>query len=193
MTAPMTDHGIERDELHLRRIEMRGYRRSDGLFEVVGKLVDTKPADFQAPFGRAVPAGTPVHDMGVRIVFDSEMVVQAIGTVTDAAPYGECPAGGLALQALKGLRMTGGWGKEVRARIGGARSCTHLMELLMPLATVAFQSLAELRQRSPDALDADGRPRKIDSCYAYAAGGDLVRRRWPEFHEKPPTPDPHRG
>jgi hypothetical protein len=23
----------------------------------------------------------------------------------------------------------------------------------------------------------------IDSCYAYSAKGDLVRRRWPEFYQ----------
>jgi hypothetical protein len=176
------DVAITREELHHRRIDMRGYRRSDGLYEVEGRVVDRKPHDFQAVGGRAVPAHAPVHDMGVRLVFDDEMVVRDVATFTDAAPYLDCPGGGLALQALKGLRMTSGWSREVRNLLGGARSCTHLMELLIPLATTAFQSLSALRRERPDRLDAAGRPTKIDSCYAYAAEGDLVRRRWPEFH-----------
>jgi hypothetical protein len=179
---------VARDELHLRRIEMRGFRRSDGLYEVEGRLVDSKPHDFQAQFGRAVPAGAPIHDMGVRIAFDAQLLIHAIATFTDAAPYRDCPGGGLALQALKGLRMTSGWGREVRARVGRAQSCTHLVELLVPMATVAFQALSALRQGGPDQLDAQGRPKKIDSCYAYAAGRDLVRRRWPDFRDPAKEP-----
>jgi hypothetical protein len=127
-----------------------------------------------------------MHDMGVRLVFDENMVVHDVQTFTDAAPYEACPAGGLALQELKGLRMTSGWSREVRSRLAGARSCTHLVELLVPLATVAFQSLSALRRGHPDQLDATGQPTKIDSCYAYAAEGELVRRRWPTFHRPAP-------
>jgi hypothetical protein len=127
-----------------------------------------------------------MHDMGVRLVFDDDMVVRDVQTFTDAAPYEACPAGGLALQELKGLRMTSGWSREVRSRLAGARSCTHLVELLVPLATVAFQSLSALRRGQPDQLDATGQPTKIDSCYAYAAEGELVRRRWPTFHRPAP-------
>src|SRR5438552_1620412 len=81
------DAAITREELHHRRIEMRGYRRSDGLYEVEGRVVDRKPHDFQAVGGRAVPAQEPIHDMGVRLVFDDEMMVRDVATFTDAAPY----------------------------------------------------------------------------------------------------------
>lgn len=78
--------------------------------------------------------------------------------------------------------MTSGWSKAVRSRLGGERSCTHLMELLIPLATVAFQSLSYPSRTRPERLDATGRPLKIDSCYAYGAERELVLRQWPEFH-----------
>jgi len=180
---------VTRQELHFRRINMRGYRRSDGLYEVEGRVIDRKTTDFSPLVGdHTVPAGEPVHNMGVRIVFDERMVVHEITTFTDAAPYSICPLGGQALQQLKGLRMTKGWGQEVRNRLSGARSCTHLMELLVPLATTAFQSLSAQRMNLPDRLDAQGRPVKIDSCYAYGAERELVQRRWPEFH-RPPQSD----
>jgi hypothetical protein len=177
------DASIAREELHFRRIDMRGYRRSDGLYEVEGRLTDRKPCEFTpASGGPAVPASQPIHDMGVRLVFDDDMVVRDVQTFTRAAPYRVCPEGGRALQSLKGLRMASGWSREVRSRLGGARSCTHLMELLMPLATVAVQSLGASRAGRPEAVDATGRPKKIDSCYAYAAEGELVLQRWPRFH-----------
>jgi hypothetical protein len=177
------DDSVTREELHSRRIDMRGFRRSDGLFEVEGRVVDRKPYDLEAlDGGRATPAHEAIHDMGVRLVFDSDMVVHGVQTFTDSAPYPACPEGGRALQSLVGMRMVSGWSKEVRSRLGGPQACTHLMELLIPLATVAFQSLSYLQRTRPERLDAHGRPVKIDSCYAYGAGRELVRLRWPQFH-----------
>lgn len=178
-----SEAGVSREELHFRRIDMRGFRRSDGLFEIEGRVVDRKPHEFVHPAGgRTVPANEPMHDMGVRLVFDENMLVHEVHTFTDSAPYPPCPEGGRALQSLKGLRMAGGWNKEVRSRLSGARSCMHLMELLGPMATVAFQSLAKVRMAEPEKLDANGRPLNIDSCYAYAADGPVVLKRWPQFH-----------
>lgn len=177
-----TSEGVTREEIHCRRIEMRGFRRSDGLYEVEGHILDRKPHEFVHVHGRTVPPNAPIHDMGVRIVFDLDMRIHEIHTFTDSAPYPQCPEGGRALQSLVGLRMAGGWNKEVRSRLSGARSCTHLMEILGPMATTAFQSLGYLRVAEPDRIGADGRPVQIDSCYAYGAGRDLVLKRWPQFH-----------
>jgi hypothetical protein len=174
---------VTKDELHFRRIDMRGFRRSDGLYEIEGRVTDRKPYDFApAGGGQLVPANRAIHDMGVRLVFDNDMVVHDVHTFMDAMPYLECRGGGEALQSLKGLRIAGGWSKEVRNRLSGARSCTHLMELLIPMATAAVQSLSVTRKGHPERLDATGRPVKIDSCYAYGAQRGQVLRRWPEFH-----------
>jgi hypothetical protein len=184
------DPSVSREELHFRRIDMRGYRRSDGLYEVEGRVVDRKPHDFTpASGGRSVAAHQPIHDMGVRLVYDDRMVVHDVQTFTSAAPYEICPEGGRALQSLKGLRMVSGWSREVRSRLGGERSCTHLMELLIPLATTAFQSLSTVHAGKPDVLDANGRPVKINSCYAYGAERELVMKRWPEFYRPPQSKD----
>lgn len=81
------------------------------------------------------------------------------------------------------MRMARGWSREVRARLGGARSCTHVMEILIPLATADYQSLG-LPARGPAGDAGCRRPAslQIDSCYAYAAEGEVVLRRWPRFH-----------
>lgn len=175
---------VTREELHERRINMRGYRRSDGLYEVEGRVVDEKPHEFTAPGhgGRTTAAHESIHEMGVVLVFDEDLLVHDVRTFTNAAPYAECGEGGRALQSLKGLRIASGWSREVRKRLGAGSSCTHLVELLVPLATVAFQSLAVARRGRPDTLDAAGRPVKIDSCYAYRSGGELVLHHWPTWH-----------
>lgn len=183
----MNEDDVTREELHLRQIEMRGWRRSDGLFEVEGRLTDRKPHDTVVGRGqKLLPAREPLHDMGVRIVYDAQMRVHDVQTFTQAAPYAQCPEGGRALRSLIGQRMVNGWSKVVRERIGGSRSCTHLMQLLSPMATVAMQSLGELRKNEPELLDANGRPVKIDSCYAYGAERELVHQLWPQFHRPAP-------
>lgn len=173
-----------REELHWRQIDMRAFRRKDGLYEVEGRLTDRKPHHFEpwSGGGRSVPANEPIHDMGVRILFDEGLLVLDIATFSDAYPYDVCQSGGESLQGLKGLRMTGGWGKEVRERVGAERSCTHLRELLVPLATVAYQALGQVYRERPLRLDATGRPVKINSCFAYADSGPLVQRLWPQFY-----------
>ena len=182
---PSTDE-VTRHEMHHRRIDMRGWGRSDGLYEVEGRVVDRKPHEFKSPNGfRVVPAGEPIHDMGVRLVFDSGMVVLEVSTFTSSAPYDDCFSAGPTLQALKGLRIGAGWGSEVRKRLGGAQSCTHLMELLSPMATVAYQTLTMFRIARADIVGGDGKPVKIDSCFAYAGHRDVVKRKWPIFYTGP--------
>ena len=175
---------ITREALHVRRIDFRGFRRSDGLFEVEGQLTDSKPHDFTPPSGlRTVPANAPIHDMGVRVVFDFDLVVRQVSTFIRAYPYQECPGGGETLQAMVGLRIGAGWSNEVRKRLPPGETCTHLREIMLPLATAAIQSVNALRgPLFVDATDASGKPLKIDSCYAYGASRELVLQRWPAFH-----------
>lgn len=189
--GPLPEADVTREELHVRRIEFRGFRRSDGLYEVQAGLTDRKPHDFTPPSGgRPVPANEAIHDHGLRVVFDADMVIRAVETSMRAYPYRECPQGGATLQALVGLRIGPGWGGEIRRRLPAADTCTHLREMLIPLATAAFQSMHTVRmQQQRDELDAQGRPRKIDSCYAYGASRELVKQLWPEFH-RPPTGTP---
>lgn len=181
---------VTREVLHTRKIDFTAYQRSDGLFEIEGRVVDRKTVDFHHREGRSVPAGDAIHDMGVRLVYDLDLVVREIETFTDYAPFSHCPEGGRALQTLVGLRMSKGWNSEVRSRLSGARSCTHLMEILTPMATAVFQSLGFLLIKGPDRVDENGKPRQIDGCYAYAADGPLVLKRWPQFH-RPATAPTH--
>jgi hypothetical protein len=177
------DPAITREEVHFRRIDMRGYRRSDGLYEVEGRVTDRKTMDFTPVSGDGFfPAGAPVHDMGVRLTYDERLVVHELQAFTLAAPYPICPEATRAMQAIKGMRMASGWSNEVRSRLGGARGCTHLLELLMPMATTAHQTLGGARPGGrPEPVDANGRPLKIDSCYAYGAERELVLHRWPQY------------
>lgn len=172
-----------RDPLHLRHIELRGYRRNDGLYDVEAHLVDTKANPFVAGGGRVVPPGTPIHDMSVRLVVNADLEVLDVLASTDASPYGICREATETLQSVKGLRLGLGWSRAVRERLAGRQGCTHLTELLKPLATVAIQTLWDVRKDQPAQRDPGGKPVKIDSCYAYASNRAIVQERWPEHFD----------
>jgi len=175
----------QRDELHLRRIELRGFRRGDGLFDVEARMIDTKTHDLPLADGRIVRSGDPVHDMSIRLVVDEDLNVLDIVASTDASPFGICPEATDTLQSLIGLRIAAGWSAAVRQRLAGRNGCTHLTELLSPLATVAFQTLSHVRKGKSTPVDANGKPRKIDSCYAYASDREVVHRLWPMHYDGP--------
>lgn len=181
--AQASAEAVTREERHFRRIDMRGYARSDGLFEVVGHLTDLKPAAFAPMAGLMFEPGKPMHDMGVRLVFDKDLLVHDVETFTDAAPFAPCPGGGASLKAMIGVRIGAGWTSEIRKRLPRPDTCTHLRELLIRMATTAIQTTVEVRRGEPEPVDANGRPRRIDSCYAYAANREVVMERWPRFHQ----------
>ena len=66
---PGLDPTVARELLHNRQVELRGYKREDGLYDIEGHLVDTKAIDFKLAAGLR-PAGQPIHDMWLRITID---------------------------------------------------------------------------------------------------------------------------
>ena len=59
---PGLDPTVAREPLHRRTIEIHGYKREDGLYDIEGHLVDTKPYDFKLAAGvRARGRADPRH------------------------------------------------------------------------------------------------------------------------------------
>jgi hypothetical protein len=173
---------VARKPVHSRRLQFDGFERDDGLFDLEARLVDSKPHDFTATLGASVPAHEPIHDMWVRLTIDDRFIVHDVVATTAASPYPVCPRAAAGLAAMKGACIAGGWGGEVKRRLGGTQGCTHLREMLVALGTVAFQSLSVHLRRKPELVDGHGRPVLLDTCMAFAGDADLVAMRWPEHH-----------
>ena len=183
MPLPERPASIGRRPVHLRNIWMRGYHRQDGLYEIEGRVSDSKDLAFSPPAGdRKVGSGEFVHDMWVRIAVDTDLVVREIESVSDSTPYPVCREGGVNLERMVGVRIAAGWSNEVKRRLGGSVACTHIMELLIPMGTAAFQTIAEVRLARPPRLDPSGKPLKVDSCTAYAADRGIVGLHFPAFY-----------
>jgi hypothetical protein len=171
---------VEREPIHRRLVECRGYRRADGLWDIEGHITDTKAYSFPNQYRGEIRAGEPLHEMWIRLTIDDDMLIHGIEAVTDAGPYEICPAITPKFSALNGLKIGPGWTKAVRERVGGVNGCTHLVELLGPMATVAYQTLVAKRMKQIDDQP-ERRPSIIGSCHAYSSDGEVVRQRWPNF------------
>ncbi|WP_029007903.1 DUF2889 domain-containing protein [Azospirillum halopraeferens] len=198
---PLTESS-PREPIHTRTIVLNGFRRADGLWDIEGHLTDVKAYTFRTEERGQLEPGDPVHDMWLRLTVDDNLTVQAIEAVTDKSPYGACGAITDAFQCLVGLSVAKGWTRAVRERLGGVHGCTHLVELLGPIGTTAFQTIYPIlaRERARKAREGQGgqdtarqRPVLLNTCHIFASDGDVVRRHWPDHYTGDRTVDAEAG
>lgn len=174
--------------LHTRTVTCHGYQRDDGLWDIEGHLVDEKTYDFENHHRGLVEAGVPVHEMWLRLSIDDDLEIREAEACTDYAPYAMCPDITPRFALLEGLRIGPGFHREVHKRVGGVKGCTHLVELLRPLATAAFQTLVAKRRNREAQTHANAQPKRppfLDTCHAHASDSPEVKRRWPAFYTGP--------
>lgn len=185
---PLPD-SIRRTPTHTRAIECRGYQRADGLWDVDAHLTDIK--HFEIPLrerGRLAP-GTFLHDMWLRLTVDRDLVIRDAIAVTDAAPYRSCAEVNPWYTKLIGLRIASGWDRDVRERLGGVNGCTHLTELLRPMATAVVQTVAFFGAQpgsgtpAPPVTEHALNPALVDSCHSYNRRGATLRTHFPALAE----------
>ena len=177
-----------REAIHRRVVECRGYRREDGLWDIEGHLVDTKTYSFSNRWRGVIQAGEPVHEMWLRLTIDESMLIHAAEAVTDAGPYAICPDITPRFRSLAGITIGPGFSRRVAERVGGTLGCTHLVELLKPMATTAYQTLWGAR-RDETQSQPRRRPAFLDTCHALASDGVVVREHWPAFYTGPAKAD----
>ena len=190
----------ERELTHLRDIALRGFHRSDGLFDIEAHIRDTKTIGLQnVDRGGWIAPGEPLHDMWLRITIDEGMTILGCEAVTEHGPFTICPDGAQHFDRLVGLTIKAGFLREANARVGGTDGCTHLRELLQQVATTAFQTMWPVRMRQaeerrrqlaaqgagPAEIAREASPALLNTCYAYADTRETVQRRWPHLYRGP--------
>ena len=173
-----------RRHLHTRNITCEGFARDDGLWDIEARIVDTKTYEVEEPYRGLRTPGMPVHDMQLRLTLDANMVVRDIEVTTNEAPYDVCPSVAPGYKALIGARVGAGWRKAVTDAVGRTKGCTHITELLMPAATVAFQTMGSWPKggnvASPAMPDqSTKKPHFVDGCKAWASDGPVVKKLFP--------------
>ena len=108
-----------REAIHTRAIEINGYRRGDGLYDIEAHLTDTKTFG-QTNYDRGyIAAGEPIHDMWLRLTIDDTMRIADVNAVSDKTPYLLCPDAAPNFSRLIGLRIKAGFLREANHLVGG--------------------------------------------------------------------------
>ena len=185
METPPTPYGaghvtslspaVPREAVHKRQINCNGFVRADGLYDIEAELTDHKTYDFPSDFRGSVTPDLAVHHMVLRITIDRDRVIQHAEAITITGPYAICPTANAVFDNLVGLQIGPGWRRKVQTAIGGRHGCTHITELLGPVATIAYQTLygeeARQKRQSGTLSDQDkqvSRPQLANSCVGYA-------------------------
>ncbi|MBL0142889.1 MAG: DUF2889 domain-containing protein [Betaproteobacteria bacterium] len=173
----LSEPRARRVPLHRRSVEITGYKRDDGLFDIEGHLVDAKDIEFKVG-GRVLEPRQPVHGMWLRITVDRELRIVDAEACTEAMPYpGHCDGITPAYAKLIGLCIGPGYLRRVKELLGGVRGCTHITELAGALATVTFQTFA-----GQGLIPTDRKPPQLDRCHALDSRSPVVGRFYPKWY-----------
>lgn len=183
-------NSVKRAQIHTREVRCVGYEREDGLWDIEGRITDTKSYSFENHDRGVVAAGQPVHDMWVRFTVDDALEIHEAEAVTDSSPFSICPNITPRVEELVGLKISSGFTRAVREKLGGINGCTHILQLIIgPLATTAFQTIIPRKMHAAQAKSGDSsknpsasQPRLLNTCHAFAADSPVVKRNWPEHY-----------
>ena len=169
--------------IHTRALECKGYEREDGLWDIEAQLMDTKTYKHsRRNGGRDREPGEPVHHMWIRLTIDLDMLIHDAEAVTDSGPYLNCGDITPNFKSLAGVTIGRGWRREIGARLGGTKGCTHLVELLGPLGTTAYQATGRARQARQEGKPSTRKPHQLNMCHVYADDSPQTLLRWPQFY-----------
>jgi hypothetical protein len=181
-----------RNHFHTRQIRCDGYARPDGLWEIEATITDTKTYGFPNEWRGEVKPGEPIHGMSMRIAYDDDYVIREAEAAMDFSPFETCATVAPNFAKLVGLKIGPGFNRKVKELVGGTAGCTHLVELLAPMATVAFQTTAAGARRHREEMyglppkseveDAPTVPRVLDSCVSWDSRGPNVKKFMPEYY-----------
>lgn len=181
---PLTESAA-RKPAHTRVVTCQGYERDDGLWDIEGRIVDTKPYRFQnRDRGGWIEADEALHDMSIRLTINLDLEVLDADAVIDFSPYNYCRAVAPIARNLIGLKIAPGFTQKSKLAMGANLGCTHLTELLGPVATTAIQTIASARSRLREQDHKPQSPAFLDTCHTYASDSPVVKLHWPEHYRE---------
>jgi hypothetical protein len=170
---------VNRKHRHTRAIEIRGYEREDGLWDMEGMISDHKPEAYGEMSERRDDG--MVHKMHIRLTVDTDFLIHAAESWSEITPYRMCGEVNPNFAALAGLTIGPGFNRKARERVGGTSGCTHIVELLPQMATATMQTIWPIKDAMA-AADRTGKPGIINTCHAWADYSPVVKRYYPDFY-----------
>ncbi|WP_151702554.1 DUF2889 domain-containing protein [Nitrincola alkalilacustris] len=177
---PLTK-AVRRKLQHRRTVVCDGYEREDGLWDIEGRMTDVKTDTVDNPErGGFVPAGEPFHDIWLRLTLDRTLKIHQAEAAIEASPFRICPGITGQYRKLEGTRIGPGWHRQANDLLGGTRGCTHLNELLKPLATTAIQALWPSTDEEVMKLGANV---MLNTCHTWGQGSQVIKQYLPDLYQ----------
>lgn len=178
---PLPESLVPRQRIHLRAITLEGWKRTDGLWDIEARLIDTKDHDYPLASG-VRRSGDPVHDMLARVTIDRAFNIIEALVVSERTPYpGGCDTIAPAYSELVGLNLVRSFRAAVLERFGETRGCAHITELLLALPTAAIQTMAS-EVNEVEGLSPGAKPFQLDRCHALETSSETVRLYYPRWY-----------
>jgi hypothetical protein len=123
--------------------------------------------------------------MGLRITIDINFIIKDVIAVMTATPVEHCLGAAPNFAKLIGLQLTPGFNRIARNVLDGALGCTHLIDLLGPMATTAYQTVwSKNFYKSTGPVEHGKPPAMINSCRGWAEDSEMVAVAFPEFYKR---------
>jgi len=178
------DKKEKRKKIHNRSVHCEGFLREDGLWDIEGHLKDTKTYSFESDHRGHIAAGSAIHDMTIRLTLDDSLNIIDVTTLMNSHPYNICPEIIPNFKRLIGLSIGRGFRKNVYSKVGGTKGCTHLVELLFPIATTAFQTIYsyKINKNQYKKTKTSNAPSLINSCHSWSENNEIIKKYFPEYY-----------
>ncbi|MDX1737794.1 MAG: DUF2889 domain-containing protein [Alphaproteobacteria bacterium] len=188
---PLPEPTAKRHPIHTRKITVNGYIREDGLWDIEGHMSDEKTYDFSTVHRGEIKIGEHLHGMFLRLTVDDKLNIFDVAASTDYSPYNICPRVSESYKKLVGHQIKPGFTSISRDLFKGVKGCTHLTELLGPIATTAFQTVFASNRKAkeiigkplpePDPNAPVKRPPHLNTCHALSTKGPVVEELYSPF------------
>jgi hypothetical protein len=171
-----------RKPIHYRHIQCNGYLREDNLWDIEAHLTDDKGYPFPTLQRGVLQPGELVHELWLRLTLDNQLVIQDVEAAMSITPFSICSQIEDNYKRLVGLQIGRGWTHKAKELVGGVEGCSHLLELLRPMATTAIQTIYPYLNFSQD-----GRfpisDNVLNSCHSFSDRNKVIKEFWPEKYQ----------
>jgi hypothetical protein len=172
----MTDR--EKKQVHHRKIDIYTYEYDATAIVVEGRLTDNRFRNTFYLSGDCRPPGI-VHDLIIRmIVRGPNLVIEDIEVEMSEVPRDVCRETFNSLEPVKGMEIKSGFTEKVKAKVGGAKGCTHLVALLLAMAPAAVQGAwAAVAQQPIDPSNFSDKALEFleNTCWIWRSDGALMK------------------
>jgi len=158
---------------------------------IVGELTDDRLHDYFLVSGEKKDAGR-LHHMVIRLLIEmSSMTIVDHEVEMLTVPRDVCLEMQDSLSVIKGLQIKSGYSGKIRAALGGARGCSHLVTLLIDMGPAAMQGLGAIMAQNPVEGDKEKKLRRAsgltrflaNTCYVWREDGPTYKNLLEKINE----------